>query len=190
MIVANPRVLDSTVFDAAAPDLARRLIGCELFVEGVGGRIVETEAYTADDPASHSFAGRTARNATMFGRPGLAYVYRSYGLHWCLNIVAGEPGSAVLLRALEPLQGTSEMSARRGAASPRLLCSGPGRLCQALGVTGALDGKHVMDWHFQIVDRAAPPQIVVGPRIGISRATESPWRFGLSGSPALSRPFR
>lgn len=128
---------DDDFFGCDAVLLARKLIGCRLYLEQVGGVIVETEAYTADDPASHSFQSRALRNAAMFGPAGVAYVYRSYGLHWCLNIVAGAPGSAVHVRALEPDQGLKEMARRRGTDKPRLLCAGPGRLCQALGVTGA-----------------------------------------------------
>jgi DNA-3-methyladenine glycosylase len=122
-------------------DLAQALIGCTLLHDGVGGVIVETEAYHAGDPASHSFAGETARNRAMWGPPGRAYVYHIYGIHWCLNVVGGaEPGAAVLLRALEPTHGFDRMYVRRGTADPRRLCSGPGKLCQALGVTGAENG--------------------------------------------------
>lgn len=171
--------------------VARELIGASLFVAGVGGVIVETEAYAHDDPASHSFSGRTARNAAMFGETGTAYVYRSYGLHWCLNVVCGaERGCAVLLRALEPLAGLPAMQERRGVANPRLLCSGPGRLCQALGVTGALDGAPLDQPPFLIVARATAPKIIAGRRIGVSRAAEKPWRFGLGGSSFFSKPFK
>lgn len=167
--------------------LARRLVGCDLYVEGVGGRIVETEAYRPDDPASHSYAGATARNATMFGPAGRVYVYRSYGLHWCLNIVSGEPGGAVLIRALEPLAGVEAMQARRGLSDPRRLCAGPGRLCQALGVTGRHDGASLDAPPFALVRRPAR-DVIASPRIGITRAASQPWRFTLADSRFLSRP--
>lgn len=171
-------------------DLARALIGCTLLVDGVGGAIVETEAYHAADPASHSFAGPTARNRAMWGPPGHAYVYRSYGIHWCLNVVGGEePGAAVLLRALAPTHGLDAMRGRRGTADVGRLCSGPGKLAAALGVTAAHDGHALDAPPFALVPRAAVPAIVAGPRIGITRAATEPWRFGLAGSPFLSRRF-
>jgi DNA-3-methyladenine glycosylase len=166
--------------------LAPRLIGMDLLVDGVGGTIVETEAYRIDDPASHSFRGQTPANAAMFGPSWHAYVYRSYGLHWCLNIVAAG-GGAVLIRALAPRCGIEIMAARRGR--PVYLCNGPGRLAQALAVTGALDGRSLDAWPFEIIDRSVEPEIVTGPRIGISKAVDHMWRFGLAGSPCLSRPF-
>ncbi|MET4898818.1 DNA-3-methyladenine glycosylase [Sphingomonadaceae bacterium jetA1] len=170
--------------------VARRLIGMTILVDGVGGRILETEAYDAADPASHSYAGRTARNAAMFGPVGHSYVYRIYGLHHCLNIVCGTAGSAVLIRALMPEQGLDRMRDRRGAArKPVLLCAGPGRLCQALGIDLALDGHSLAAPPFQLVDHGIKPPIVSGPRIGITRGTERSRRFGLSGTPGLSRPF-
>lgn len=162
-----------------------------LFVDGVGGLIVETEAYADDDPASHSYRGRTARNASMFGPAGQAYVYRSHGLHWCLNVVCGAvPGNAVLIRALEPERGLDAMRVRRGDVAPRDLCRGPGRLCQALAVTGALDGQPMDAAPFLVQGRAAVPAIIAGPRIGITRAAETAWRFGLADSTFLSRPMR
>lgn len=170
----------------AAPELARRLIGTMLLLDGVGGRIVETEAYTRDDAASHSFRGPTPRNRSMFGPAGRAYVYRSYGLHWCFNIVAAGQG-AVLVRALEPLAGHSDMAARRGGSAA--LCSGPGRLAQALAISLAHDGLDVTAAPFSLLDRTAEPAVLSGPRIGITKAQERPWRFGLAGSPHLSRSF-
>jgi len=173
-------------------EVARDLIGAELYVDGVGGVIVEVEAYAPGDEASHAFRGKTARNAVMFGPPGYAYVYRSYGIHWCLNLVCEGEGtaSAILLRALEPARGAREMQVRRGArAEPRLLCSGPGRLCQALGVTGEHNGLPLDRAPFRLEPRGAPVEIVTGPRIGITKAADLPWRYGLAGSPFLSRPF-
>lgn len=156
----------------------------------VGGTIVETEAYERGDPASHSFPGRTPRNAAMFGPAGRLYVYRIYGMHWCLNIVGGtERGSAVLVRALEPTRGLDVMAARRGTADPRKLCAGPGRLAQALAVTGAQDGAALNEPPFALLRRTVEAGIVAGPRIGITKAAENPWRFCLAGSPYLSRPF-
>lgn len=173
-----------------APEVAARLIGARLQVDGVGGIIVETEAYDRHDSASHSFCGPTPRNAPMFGPIGRVYVYRIYGLHWCLNIVcdAATPGSAVLIRALEPVWNLHVMAARRGRVRARDLCTGPGRLCQALGVTGALNGLPVAAAPFTL-DLAQPEPVLVGSRIGLRRGVETPWRFGRAGSPYLSRPF-
>ena len=152
--------------------------------------IVETEAYAPDDPASHSFAGRTARNATMFGPAGRLYVYRSYGVHWCANVVCGDEGvgAAVLLRALEPTSGIELMRARRGVEDPRLLASGPGRLTQALGLTGAHDGADIARPPFELVPPARPAEVIASPRVGITRAIEEEWRFSLAGSSFVSRP--
>jgi len=171
--------------------VARELIGATLLVEGVGGRIVEAEAYHHEDPAAHGFRGRTARNASMFGPPGHAYVYRSYGIHWCLNVVCEREGVAdsVLLRALEPLHGLDAMRVRRGVEDERLLCSGPGRLCQALAVTREHDGLPLDEPPFELYAREVEPDIVFGPRIGITKAAERPWRYGLARSPFLSRRF-
>ena len=179
-------------FARSVHDVVPDLIGCTLLVDGVGGPIVEAEAYDREDPASHGFRGRTARNRSMFGPPGHAYVYRSYGIHWCLNLVCEEEGAAaaVLLRALEPKHGVEEMRARRGLEDPRLLCSGPGRLCRALGVTGEHDGMSLDRLPFALHAREEEPEIVAGPRVGITRAADLPWRYGLAGSPYLSRGFR
>ena len=174
-------------------EVAPELIGAELYVGGVGGRIVEVEAYDHEDPAAHGFGNRrTQRNASMFLTGGHVYVYRSYGIHWCLNIVCGEEdvAGAVLVRALEPLAGLDEMRVRRGLDDPRLLCSGPGRLCQALAVTREHDGLSVWQPPFELRARPAPVELVTGPRIGITKAAALPWRYGLAGSRFLSRPFR
>jgi DNA-3-methyladenine glycosylase len=184
-------VIDREFFARSVHAVAPDLLGVTLLVDGVGGPIVEVEAYHYEDPASHGFGGRTPRNAVMFGPPGYAYVYRSYGIHWCLNFVCDEEGaaSAVLLRALEPLHGLEAMSARRGLDEPRLLASGPGRLCQALGVTGHHDGLPLDEPPFELRERTEEPEIVRGPRIGITRARELPWRFAIAGSRFLSRPL-
>jgi DNA-3-methyladenine glycosylase len=161
-----------------------------LLVDGVGGKIVEVEAYAPDDPASHSFRGLTARNGAMFGPPGTLYVYRSYGIHWCANVVSGVEGTgaALLLRALEPTHGLDAMRARRGLDDELLLCSGPGRLTQALGITAEHDGRDLDRAPFQLFARDEQPEIATGPRIGISRATEVPWRYAVRGSRFVSRP--
>lgn len=184
-----PRPID---FLDSSIAVARRLIGATFLVDGVGGRIVETEAYDREDPASHSFAGPTPRNAAMFGPPGHVYVYRSYGIHWCMNFVCREAGhgAGVLIRALEPLARLDVMRARRGLAAERLLCAGPGRVGQALGITGACNGMPLDAPPFLLEAPSAPVEVVSGPRIGISRAIDMPWRFGLAGSRFLSRPFR
>ena len=185
-------VLDREFFARSVHEVAPDLIGCTLLVDGVGGPIVEVEAYDHEDPASHGFRGETARNRSMFGPPGHAYVYRSYGIHWCLNLVCEEKGvaAAVLLRGLEPTHGVEEMRARRGLDEPRLLCSGPGRLCQALVVTGEHDGLPLDRPPFELRAREEEPELVTGPRVGITQAADLPWRYGLAGSPFLSRNFR
>jgi DNA-3-methyladenine glycosylase len=173
-------------------DVAPDLIGAELYVDGVGGVIVEVEAYDHEDPAAHGYGNRrTARNASMFLAGGHAYVYRSYGIHWCLNVVCGEKGvaGAVLLRALEPTEGIDLMRARRGMDDPRLLCSGPGRLCQALGVTREHDGLSLTEPPFELLPARGAPDVVRGTRIGITKAVDHEWRYGLRGSRFVSRPF-
>ena len=183
--------LTRAFFARSVHEVAPELIGATLLVEGVGGTIVEVEAYDQDDPASHGFRGLTARTASMFGPGGHAYVYRSYGIHWCLNLVCGEEGraEAALLRALEPTLGLETMRERRGLEAARSLCSGPGKLCQALGVSRVLDGLPPDEPPFELLAREGRPSLVVGPRIGITRAVDEPWRYGLAGSPFLSRRF-
>ena len=178
-------------FARTVHEVAPELIGATLLVDGVGGTIVEVEAYDQDDPASHGFRGLTARTASMFGPPGHAYVYRSYGVHWCLNLVCAEEGrsEAALVRALEPTAGLETMRERRGLEAERALCSGPGKLCQALGITRILDGLSLDEPPFELRARAGEPPLAVGRRIGITRAVEQPWRYGLAGSPFLSRRF-
>jgi DNA-3-methyladenine glycosylase len=171
-------------------EAARELIGCTFLVDGVGGVLVETEAYAPDDPASHAFPGPTRRNATMFGAPGHLYVYRAYGIHWCANIVCGPPGtgSAVLLRALEPTAGIEQMRARRGVDDPSLLCAGPGRLTEALGITDRHDGLSLAEPPFELIPAETSVDLVAAPRVGITRAADLPWRYSLAGSTFVSRP--
>lgn len=176
-------------FARSVHEVAPALIGATLLVDGVGGRIVEAEAYDEEDPASHGYRGRTKRNASMFGPPGHAYVYRSYGIHWCLNLVCEEEGvaSAVLIRALEPTHGLDHMRERRGLEAERLLSSGPGRLCQALAVTDEHDSSPLDHPPFELLAADKPVEVVAGPRIGITQAVELPWRYAEAGSRFLSR---
>jgi DNA-3-methyladenine glycosylase len=179
-------------FKRNSPIVARQLIGATLLVNGVGGVIVETEAYDEAEPASHSFPGPTLRNSVLFGPPGHAYVYLSYGIHWCLNISCREVGhgAGVLIRALEPISGIPEMMRRRHQTDIRKLCAGPGQLGQALAITSALNGKRIDVRPFKLLPATVRPKVVRSARIGISKAIELKWRFGLSGSAFLSRPFR
>jgi DNA-3-methyladenine glycosylase len=185
-------MLRRNFFDRPVLKVAPELIGATLLVNGVGGRIVEVEAYHHTDPAAHSYRGPTSRNAVMFGPPGVAYVYRSYGIHWCLNFVCEEEGSAsaVLIRALEPTEGLAVMRRRRGVPDDRLLCSGPGKLCEALGVTDRHNGLALDKAPFELRARDGNAKLVRGVRIGITKAMDKPWRFGLKGSKFLSKPFR
>ncbi len=184
--------LGEDFFARPVGDVAAGLVGCFLMAGEAGGRIVEVERYQQDDPASHSFRGPTGRAAVMFGPPGRLYVYRSYGIHWCVNLVS-EPegqGAAVLLRAIQPLWGLPLMRRRRGRADERELCSGPGKLAQALGLHGAHDGAVASAaGPLQVYPREGEVDVVFGPRVGISRAVQRPWRLGERGSPFLSRPF-
>ena len=186
-----PARLGGIDFDAPAEEVARALIGATLLVDGVGGRIVETEAYDQTDPAAHTYGGPTKRNASMFGPSAHAYVYRSYGLHWCLNLVCREAGhgAGVLIRAHEPTAGLEVQARRRRLDDPRLLCAGPGRVGEALGITSAHNGLPLDRPPFFVQAADAPAAIVAGPRIGISKAVDRPWRFGLAGSKFVSRPF-
>ena len=188
--MGNP--LPREFFARSVHEVAPELIGATLLVGGVGGMIVEVEAYDQEDPASHGFRGPTKRTAVMFGPPGAAYVYRSYGIHWCLNFVCDVEGraEAALVRALEPTHGLAAMRRRRGLDDVRGLCSGPGKLCQALAITNEHDGLALDQPPFEVRASDVEPEIAVGPRIGITRAAELPWRYGLEGSPYLSRPLR
>lgn len=175
-------------FARSVHEVAPELVGVTLLVSGVGGRIVEVEAYDHEDPAAHSYRGKTARNASMFGPPGRAYVYRSYGVHWCLNMVCENAG-AVLVRALEPTHGLDAMASRRGIAEPKLLAAGPGRLAQALGITREHDGLPLDRPPFALSPREGVP-VETGLRVGITKAAERPWRYGEAGSKFLSRPLK
>jgi DNA-3-methyladenine glycosylase len=185
-------VIHRDFFARGVLDVAPDLIGATMLFDGVGGIIVEVEAYHHTDPAAHSFVGKTPRNAVMFGPPGYVYVYRSYGIHWCINFVCEADGSAsaVLIRALQPVAGLDAMRARRGLDDERLLCSGPGRLCQALGISHAQNALPLDRPPFELHERTGPVDLAVGPRIGLTKAVERPWRFGLARSPFVSKPFR
>ena len=184
-------LLHQRFFDRSVHDVAPELIGATMLFNGIGGVIVETEAYHPTDPASHSYRRQTPRNGVMFGPPGFAYVYRSYGIHWCVNFVCEAEGSAsaVLVRAIEPLQGVAAMRRKRDLHDVRVLCSGPGKLCEAMGITGAHNGLALDRKPFAIHARRGAPEIVTGVRIGITKGVELPWRFGLKGSKFVSRRF-
>jgi DNA-3-methyladenine glycosylase len=190
--IKMPPRLRRSFFDRSVHEVAPELIGATLLVEGAGGVIVEVEAYHHTDPAAHSYTGRTERNAVMFGPAGYAYVYRSYGIHWCLNFVCEEEGSAsaVLIRAIAPDRGIAAMRRRRSQHEERALCSGPGKLCEALGVTQKHNGLPLDRAPFELRARKEIPKIASGVRIGITKAAEKPWRYGLLGSKFLSKPFR
>ena len=190
--MAKLKPLRRNFFARSVHTVAPDLIGATLLYKGVGGVIVEVEAYHQTDPAAHSFGGRPERNAVMFGPPGYAYVYRSYGIHWCLNFVCEPEGvaSAVLIRALAPTHGLAIMRRRRGVTDERLLCSGPGRLSEALGITDAQYGLPLDNPPFEIFARADHVEIAVGPRIGLTKAIKHPWRYGLRGSRFVSKPFK
>ena len=183
--------LSRSFFRRSVHQVAPDLIGATLLFDGIGGRIVEVEAYHHTDPAAHSYRGPTERNAVMFGPPGYVYVYRSYGIHWCVNLVCEPAGSAsaVLLRAIEPTAGLATMRRRRGLADERLLCAGPGRLCEALGITRKQNGFALDAPPFALFGRQGTVEVVAGPRIGITKAADKPWRYGLKGSPFLSKKF-
>ena len=186
-----PKRLKRAFFNRSVLEVAPDLIGATMLFDGVGGRIVEVEAYHHTEPAAHSFRGQTPRNAVMFGPPGYTYVYRSYGIHWCLNFVCEPRGSAsaVLIRAVEPTVGLKVMRRRRGLSDERLLCAGPGRVCEALGITAAQSGMALDAPPFELFARAGTVEVVTGLRIGITKAADLPWRYGLKDSRFLSKPF-
>jgi DNA-3-methyladenine glycosylase len=185
------KLLRKAFFNRSVHEVAPDLIGTTLLVDGVGGIIVEVEAYHHTEPAAHSYRGPTARNAVMFGPAGFAYVYRSYGIHWCVNFVCEKAGSAsaVLIRALEPTQGIAAMRRRRHLHDERSLCSGPGKLTEALGITHAHNGLALDAPPIALYARSAKPEVVAGVRIGLTKAVDLPWRYGLKGSKFLSKPF-
>ena len=185
------KALKRSFFDRSVHEIAPELIGATLLLDGVGGIITEVEAYHHTDPAAHSFNGPTPRNLVMFGPPGFSYVYRSYGIHWCVNFVCEKAGSAsaVLIRALQPTHGLPAMRRRRGVPDERALCSGPGKLCQALGITIAHSELPLDAPPYALHARRETPEIVAGVRIGITKAVDLPWRYGLKGSRFLSKRF-
>jgi DNA-3-methyladenine glycosylase len=185
------KALKRSFFGRSVHEVAPDLIGATLLVDGVGGIIVEVEAYHHTDPAAHSFRGPTPRNSVMFGPPGYSYVYRSYGIHWCVNFVCEKAGSAsaVLIRALEPTHGIAAMRRRRGLHDARALCSGPGKLCEALGITIKQSELPLDQPPIALHARREKPEIVAGARIGITKAVDLPWRYGLKGSRFLSKRF-
>jgi DNA-3-methyladenine glycosylase len=183
--------LGADFYDRSVHDVARDLIGCTLLYEGRGGIVVETESYEADDPACHAYVGLTERTRVLFGPPGRAYVYLSYGIHSLLNAVAEPEGeaAAVLIRALEPTHGVEEMRTRRGNKPDLELCNGPGKLTGALGIDLSDNEADLSKEPFQITrPEGDPPAIIASPRIGITKAVERPWRFSAAGSPYVSRP--
>jgi DNA-3-methyladenine glycosylase len=185
------KLLKRAFFARSVHEVAPDLIGATLLFNGVGGIIVELEAYHHTEPAAHSYRGPTPRNAVMFGPPGFTYVYRSYGIHWCVNFVCEKTGSAsaVLIRALEPTHGLAAMRRRRHLQDERSLCSGPGKLTEALGITHAQNGLALDAPPFALHARSGKPEVVAGVRIGLTKAVELPWRYGLRGSKFLSKPF-
>jgi DNA-3-methyladenine glycosylase len=185
------RPLKRSFFDRSVHDVAPDLIGATLLVNGVGGVIVEVEAYHQSEPAAHSFRGPTPRNMVMFGPAGFSYVYRSYGIHWCVNLVCEKAGSAsaVLIRALEPTHGLAMMRRRRGLEDERALCSGPGKLCEALAISIKQSELPLDQPPFALHARIGKADVVSGVRIGITKAADLPWRYGLKGSRFLSKRF-
>ncbi|MGX9431654.1 MULTISPECIES: DNA-3-methyladenine glycosylase [Bradyrhizobium] len=201
-MVQNPRLpgeapirlgktLKRSFFGRSVHEVAPDLIGATLLFNGVGGLIVEVEAYHHTDPAAHSYRGPTARNQVMFGPPGFAYVYRSYGIHWCVNLVCEEAGSAsaVLIRALEPTHGIATMRRRRHLKEVHALCSGPGKLTEALGITIEHNALPLDQAPFSLHARVGTVEVVAGVRIGITKAIDLPWRYGMKGSKFLSKRF-
>ena len=183
--------LNRSFFARSVHEVAPELIGATLLVDGVGGIIVEVEAYHQSEPAAHSYRGPTPRTMVMFGPPGFAYVYRSYGIHWCINFVCEPEGSAaaVLIRALQPTHGIPTMRRRRGLHDERTLCSGPGKLTSALAITNRHNGLPLDTPPIALHARDTAPEIAAGLRIGITKAVELPWRYGLRGSRFLSKAF-
>ena len=189
--LAKGKRLTRGFFDRSVHEVAPELIGATFLVDGVGGIIVEVEAYHHTDPAAHSYRGPTPRNQVMFGPPGYVYVYRSYGIHWCINFVCEKEGSAsaVLIRAIEPTEGIEAMQRRRRLEDIRTLCSGPGKLTEAMGITHAHNGLALDAAPLALYGRKADVEVVTGIRIGITKAVELPWRYGLKDSRYLSKPF-